>query len=801
MSKEREYMSEEKFVYTACPGWGDHDYCALKTIVKDGKIERMERVIYSDPEEPDGLICQKGCLTCRMPYDPARVQYPMKRAGERGEGKWERISWDQALGEIADKLKQIAEESGPDKVVLWDFPAGIPASAGVRQGMINRFFHLYGPTSPLGSVGLDNGPFYTELYLVNTSIPHIMIDPRNIIGADLVYVWGCNPVENQMRMAQNLVRAREAGARLVDVGLVFDGTAGLSDEFIAVKAASDGHLAMAMVDYILQNDLQDNDYLIFKTNAAYMVREDTGMLAQDANGNYLVFDNVTNELKAVAPAYGDLPSNDLALFGSFEWNAIKLTPVLQKLKDHARQFSIEKVADRVGLPASKIEQMAYDYTHTENVYIVAGYGMRYYNANETYRLLNLLGVLTGRLGKPKNGVIEALQIGGYPMAFNLDAISYPMGQFVTNEVDMRAHEWFAIAEREDSPYRGFICTSGNPVHQQPDRNRWLRIFKNMDLIVDIDIWMTDTGELADYVLPELMSFERKDIIATAWYNHVILQEPAIEPQVDAIDFCELFTRLGKLMGYGEYFDKTLDEWLDIFLDTDYPPIASVQPKITLERLEKEKMVRANFPAEPKFDPWSFFGDKQATATGRMEIYADRLTEVDRALATPIEPKRIGKSKEYPYQFFSGRQRFFMQSSFTDDPINIEMSGGEPATRLNPKDARELGLEDGEMVEVYNENGHVVTKLDIDESVQAGLVHVWFGWRARQFKEGTYAEVTSQFAGPESVGPVEDKWWKDHIDVFHFGNPNIMFTSSEAGSTDMYWDSWCNIRKYEEKTED
>lgn len=86
-------MSEESFVYTACPGWGDHDYCALKTIVKDGQIERMERIVYSAPEEPDGHICQKGCLAGRQPYDPKRLKKPLKRVGERGSGTFEEISW------------------------------------------------------------------------------------------------------------------------------------------------------------------------------------------------------------------------------------------------------------------------------------------------------------------------------------------------------------------------------------------------------------------------------------------------------------------------------------------------------------------------------------------------------------------------------------------------------------------------------------------------------------------------------------------------------------------------------------
>lgn len=91
----------------------------------------------------------------------------------------------------------------------------------------------------------------------------------------------------------------------------------------------------------------------------------------------------------------------------------------------------------------------------------------------------------------------------------------------------------------------------------------------------------------------------------------------------------------------------------------------------------------------------------------------------------------------------------MQSSFTDDPITVKLSGETPATRLNPVQAQRLGLAEGDMVEVFNERGHVITRLVLDESVPDGTVHVWFGWRRRQFEEGTYAEITHQCAGQDS----------------------------------------------------
>lgn len=177
------------------------------------------------------------------------------------------MSWREA--------RKIRDEYGPDKVVLWNLGAGVPAQYSFENLMPFRFANTFGVTVPLGSIGLDNGPFYAEFYNAGSEFPRTVIDPRIMVGTDLIYVWGCNPIENQMRCAQNLVRAREAGARIVDLGLIFDGTAGFADEFVAMKPASDGYLAMAMVNYILQNNLQASEYLLARSIAAYLVDDET----------------------------------------------------------------------------------------------------------------------------------------------------------------------------------------------------------------------------------------------------------------------------------------------------------------------------------------------------------------------------------------------------------------------------------------------------------------------------------------------------------------------------------------------
>ncbi len=157
-------MKGESFVYTCCPGWGDHEFCALKTIVKDGKIVRTEKAVYTGVEANEGHICQKGVMSCRQPYNEKRLLYPLKRVGERGEGKWERISWNQALDEIAAKLLDLRERYGPECLAMWDIVASVPPSQGLAAVLSSRFIGLWGATDPVQSYGLDNGPFYAAYF-------------------------------------------------------------------------------------------------------------------------------------------------------------------------------------------------------------------------------------------------------------------------------------------------------------------------------------------------------------------------------------------------------------------------------------------------------------------------------------------------------------------------------------------------------------------------------------------------------------------------------------------------------------
>lgn len=699
-------MSEETFVCTACPGWGDHEYCALKTVAKDGKILRTERLDYTGPESEEGYICQKGVAAARQPYNPDRVQGPMKRVGKRGEGKWECISWDQALDEIAAKLLELRDKYGADSVALWNLPASVPPTFGLHNLMTARFRNVWGGVDPVYQYGIDDGPVYAIDYMFGMGSPamYMLTSPFNFDSSNLIIVWGANPVENQQRVVNHILAARENGAKIIDVGLIYDGTAAFADQFVAVNPGSDSALAIGMINQIVQNGWHNLDYVMEKTAAAVLVRKDNGQFYRDA------------------------------------------------------------------------------------------LGLRYMNAGEAYRAFYTLAALTGQLGYPDAGVTSALMTTEYPAVLNDEPIKNP---FLAEPEKCKARnvklvDWYDGVKA--GTYKALIKTSGNPVHNAPNRGMWINeIIPKLELIVDFDIWLTDTGEYADYVLPDCMPFERQEIIMSACYGHIVLQEPAIEPAVDCRNAVDFFTGLAQRVGLGEYFDKTTEEWnaMRLQLGFDDPPITAIDPPLTMDRLKKEKLVRMAIPDEPKFDP---LVNPPTTASARIELYAETLYKVGHQVTVYEPPYEAGGSEKYPFQFFTGRQRFFMQSMYTDDPLMIKMSGGKPTIRINPKAAKELGIEEGEKVEVYNDRGHMVAPARLDEAVPPRTIQAWFGWRHKHYEDGMYSEMLLPLSGHEATdeNPLSVQWWNDYMEQVPEGTPGNLHVAT--GVWDTIWDCSCNIRK-------
>ena len=801
-------MAEESFVYTACPGWGDHEFCAIKTVVKDGRIVRTEKACYTGPEACEGHICQKGIMAGRQPYNPKRLTHPLKRAGERGEGKWQQISWDQALDEIAAKMLDLRDEFGPESFAMWNVTASVPPSQGLGCLLASRFLGLWGGSDPIEGYGLDNGPFYAAYYDMGDFYKYMTTDPVNFDSSKYLIVWGANPMENQHRLAKHIVEAKSRGAKIVDVGLLFDATAGYADWFIPVKPGSDPALALCMAHLIVEGGRCDEAFLLEHTVAPFLVRDDDGMLMRDDEGSCLVWDAAAQAPVAVAPGVKQIACDRMELEGFHEIGGTACRTAFSVLREHLSLYTPEYQEKITGVPAADAERLADEYAAADPAYILGALGLRYQNQGESYRAFYLLGMLTGNLGKPGAGVTSEMLPSGWPLIFNDSAIAMPLGPEGYKGKAIRQCDFYEQVESGDPyPIKALWIVAGNPVHNCPNRGRWIdEVFPKLDLIVDIDIWMTDTGEYADYVLPDCMPFEREELIASASYNHVVLQEPAIEPVGEAKDPTFLYSELAKRVGLGAYFDKTADEWIDVRLQSQWPLIANIEPHLDIERLKAEKMVRAATPPVA-WDP--FFGREFNTPSARLEFYSERLVPVGAQLASYREPLEVptaaslaaGKSDEHPYQFFSGRQRFFMQSMFTDDPVMAELSGGKPTSRINPLDARKEGIRDGDRVEIYNQRGHVTCTMRLDQAIPPGTLQVWFGWRREAFEDGMYSELIVPLGGRETIDERADLWW-NHVEEQGGIRPGFATggIGGMAGAWDTIWDCACNLRKAPEGKE-
>lgn len=794
-------MGEESFVYTSCPGWGDHEFCALKTVVKDGKIVRTEPADYTGAEANEGYICQKGVMSCRQPYNEKRLTHPLKRVGERGEGKWEKISWDQALDEIATKLLELRDKYGPESFAMWNVVASVPPSQGLGALLSSRFIGLWGASDPIQGYGLDNGPFYAAYFDMGDFYRYMTTDPSNFDSSDYLIVWGANPVENQQRLAKHIVEAKSRGAKVVDIGLLYDGTAGYSDWFIPVRPGSDPALALSMAHLIVSREQYNEAFLLEHTVAPYLVRDDDDKFMRDADGNYLVWDKDQGAVCAVEAGQKAIPCENPELIGEHVVDGVSCKTAFVRLQEHLALYTPEYQEGITGVSAADAIKLADEYVAAQNAYIIGALGLRYQNQGESYRAFYLLGMLTGNLGRPGAGVTSEMLPAGFPLIFNDAPITMPLGREGYKGKWIRQCDFYEQVESEQPyPIKALWVVAGNPVHNCPNRGRWIdEVFPKLELIVDVDIWMTDTGEYSDYVLPDCMPFERMEIVASAAYNHVVLQEPAIEPVGEAKDPTFVYSELAKRVGLGEYFDKTVEEWIDIRLQSQYPLIANIDPPLTFERLKEEKLVRAATPPVA-WDP--FMGMQFSTPSARLEFYSERLVPVKAQIAEYREPLEVPTikslkegSSDYPYQFFSGRQRFFMQSMFTDDPVMAELSGGKPTARINPIDAEREGIIDGDKVEVYNQRGHVVAAMRLDQAIPPGTIQVWFGWRHEAFEEGMYSELIVPLGGRETIDDVANLWW-DYVEAQQgvqpgFGTGGI---AGMAGAWDTIWDCACGVRK-------
>src|SRR3954469_20838227 len=229
------------------------DTCAMLVEVDDsGRAVRVK----GDSANPytHGGLCVKVAHYEKRTYNPDRLLYPMKRAGQKGEGRFARISWDEALETVASRLKSAAEED-PESIL----PYSYAGTMGLLQGssMDRRFFHRLG-ASLLDRTICSSAGMYGMRYPVGASVG---TNPETVDQARYILIWGSNVITSNIHLWRYILKARSRGARIITIDPLRTKTGEQSDEHIAVMPGTDGALALGMMHIIIRDGLQDQDYI------------------------------------------------------------------------------------------------------------------------------------------------------------------------------------------------------------------------------------------------------------------------------------------------------------------------------------------------------------------------------------------------------------------------------------------------------------------------------------------------------------------------------------------------------------
>ncbi|KTE92419.1 hypothetical protein AT727_19735 [Desulfitobacterium hafniense] len=728
--------------------------CRIMTHVRDGKVVQCTMGEMVDPNF--NRICMRGFTHPQRIYSPDRLKYPLKRVGERGEGKFEQISWDEAISTIVQKFDQIRGQYGAKAL-------GFYSTTG-----FNGFFNFMMPNrlaNVMGASLIDPCSDYADTYGLGQLLGSGFgfgqgNDWAGFVDARTILIWGTNPCGTNPHIWHFIMDAREKGTKVITIDPCFTATAAKSDIFLGIRPGGDTALALAMSQHIIANDWIDQEFLLNHTVAPFLVREDTKkfLRSSDITGQpvapeqaktaYLVWDPATLTAqtldKVAAPA----------LEGSFEVNGIRVSTAYALLKKHVAPYTPEEAAKLCDIPAETIKEVARLYAVNTPSTIHVGYA-QYDNSMAVGHAWGILAALTGNIGKKGAGVGHVSNFGPnfdpvpllYPLGFTRMASAVPM---------LKVGEMLETGKLydKDYPLKAMFIWGNNMVNSQVNRKYTIEnIMKKLDFIVTLDMFSSETTNYSDIVLPVAYWFETDDIFAFS-HNHMGVNEKAIEPAFESRCTADIIRDIALGLGYEAEF-KASNEELMAGMISAY----GKSNGLTYETLKRDKLIKSNQ------ERWVSYENKVfKTPSTRLEFYLEdpkpRINlgqKIDKdSLRLPVfaPPREAWPDnplfQKYPIILFAERNRWRVHSQFSTTPWIKELEP-ELLAKINPDDAAERGIENGDIIEIYNDRGHVVMKTTLNKGVRPGMVIVPKGWNAAI--AGHYNDLTDSYVNDVHLNQV------------------------------------------------
>ncbi|AGA70346.1 anaerobic dehydrogenase, typically selenocysteine-containing [Desulfitobacterium dichloroeliminans LMG P-21439] len=753
-------VSEEKLVSSACRS-NCFQSCRLNAHVRDGKLVKTTPAPWPDGEYTG--CCLKGLSLVQRTYSPTRIKHPLRRVGERGEDKWEVISWDEAITEISEKFMDIQAKYGP-KSLAFDIGSGNYGLVHGCLGIFNRLTNSIGCTKL--NVCYDQATGYGADRVIGGSVWLWGNEPRTMMDAKTIIIWGSNPVYSQPQNWRILKEAQKNGTKVITIDPIYSATANKSDEYIPIVPGSDLMLALAMIKYIMDEDLIDVDFVKKRSTAPFLVRKDNGKVLRKSDfvsdipaeeDDYYVWDSAAN-----SPALLKEGPQDVAIEGAYTIQGVKVETVFTLLKNHVQEYTLEKASDYTKIPVEKIKDLVKAYVSGPTM-IYTNYGIDHYQNGHLWSAAAfMMASLTGNIGV-KGAGFTGLFVQNIP--FNYVGMYVTNGKMADGTTLPQTEFYKAVRDQalEGKPYpiKAMYTTSSNSMSNWAQQNTWFTdILPNLEFNVVVDTELTDTARYADIVLPASFWFEVNDL-RTAYNNpYIYMQEKAIEPLYESKPDAEIIAMIAHKMGLGQYFPKDMDDtdWIKVLLDSD----DLRKMGITYDRLMEEKVVRGTGSAENPFVRGEAFF---YTPTGRAQLYCENpLPRVNygQDLTGIIEKERLPYFKppgeawrdnplfaKYPLVFIQEHAKYRTHTQWYNVPLLRELDP-EPLVKISREDAEIRGIKTGDIVEVFNDRGKAVVKAEVNDSISTGVISIPKGWQREQFIEGCFQELTNATSDPMAV---------------------------------------------------
>lgn len=630
-------------------------YCGIEVFVKDGKATRVQP--WAD--YPNTPICSKGNSILYQLYHPDRLKYPMKRTKPKGsaDAGWVRITWDEALNTIATRLNEIKQKYGPDKVVFY---VGDPKEE---------------PRPPMQRLGLAFGsPNYGTESSTCAQAMQMAAQLNGGGGLPLgpniktVVIWAKNPAWSMPREMGALVDAKDRGVKIVVVDPRLTPTARLADIHLRPRPGTDGAVALAMANVIINEGLYDADFVRTWVHG---------------------FD---------------------------------------EFKAYVQDFTPEKVEEISWVPAQKIVEAARLYATNKPVAWITSASplVHHSNAVQNQRAVGALIGLTGNVTvpglapSPSTVTVPEINDPGGLFAklkdLKPDKKYFPVWWQMVSELQMNKLPEYV----RDGQLKAGVFVGAN-FRMWPQDQEYAKAITDMEFTVGADFFMTPTMELMDIVLPAATSLERTGPVKVAGRN-VFIRTPVVEPIGESKGDREWIFALAVKMGLGEYFwNGSLEASMDWQLE-----------KLGLKAADVMKQPKGvNIPPGPMTPASDKPGFKTPTGKFELYSVVlekagyDPLPTYKEPAESPVSTPDL--AKKYPLVLNTGsREPMYVHSRHRNNPWLRELQP-EPKLDINPKDAGARGIKHGDMVIVEGPRGSIKVRANVTELVMPGVVGMYHGW--------------------------------------------------------------------------